>query len=193
MNNKKFKIILIILICIIVIGISIYYTLQYIQNKKQNTITEYTPQQEITDEQLRKTIVSLYFKDQDNTNLVPEARLIDAKLLITEPYKKLMELLIEGPKNQALSGTIPTGTRLNNITLTKGELIVDLSSEFIKNHLGTEEEKEATIYSIVKTMTELNEINQVKILIDGKENEQFENANINFNEPFTRKEILIHD
>lgn len=193
MNNKKFKIILIMLICIIVIGISIYYTLQYIQNKKQNTITEYTPQQEITDEQLRKTIVSLYFKDQDNTNLVPEARLIDAKLLITEPYKKLIELLIEGPKNQALSGTIPTGTRLNNITLTKGELIVDLSSEFIKNHLGTEQEKEATVYSIVNTMTELNEINQVKILIDGKENEQFENTNINFKEPFTRKENLIHD
>lgn len=193
MKNKKFKITLIILICLIVIGISIYYVLQYMQNEKQNTITEYTPQQEITDEQLRKTIVSLYFKDPDSANLVPEARLIDAKLLINDPYQKLMEMLIEGPKNQSLSATIPIGTRINSILLTKGELCVDLSSEFVKNHAGTTEEKKATIYSIVNTMTELNEVNQVRILIDGEENQGFENTDITFKEAFKREESTIKD
>ena len=62
-------------------------------------VEEYTPQEEITDEQARQTIVSLYFPLKETNELNPEARLIDIREIINNPYEKLVNLLIEGPKN----------------------------------------------------------------------------------------------
>ena len=42
----------------------------------------------------------------------------------------------------------------------------------------------ATIYSIVNTMTNLTEVNAVKILIDGEENKAFNDNKIKFDDPF---------
>ncbi len=74
------------------------FGIKYAKNKTQNEIKEYTPEQEITDEQSRQTIVSLFFVDRETGQLVPEARLVDIKELVNLPYEKLANLLIEGPK-----------------------------------------------------------------------------------------------
>ena len=75
-----------------------------------------------------------------------------------------MELLIQGPQNEALSKTIPEGTKINNVELKGDILYLDLSKEFIENHVGGEENESITIYSIVNTMTRLTEVNGIKIL-----------------------------
>ena len=62
--------------------------------------------------------------------------------------------------------------------------MIDLSEEFIDNHPGGLEEEKNTIYSIVNTLTELTEVNGVKILIDNEENKSFNDNNIKFNEAF---------
>ena len=115
---------------------------------------------------------------------MPEGRLIDAKELIENPYNKLIELLIQGPNNAELSKTIPEGTKVNKIELKGDILYIDFSKEFIDNHEGGEDKEKATIYSIVNTMTNLTEVNSVKILIDGEENKAFNDNKIKFNEPF---------
>ena len=56
--------------------------------------------------------------------------------------------------------------------------------EFIDNHVGGAEMENATIYSIVNTMTNLTEINGVKILIEGEENKAFKDNLIKFDDPF---------
>ena len=94
--NKKLKIILIIIL-IIVIGIIVW---NYIKSNKEQEVVEYLPEEEISEEQLRQTIVSLYFSNKDTKELMPEGRLIDVKLLLNEPYTTLMQLLIDGPKNE---------------------------------------------------------------------------------------------
>ena len=97
MKNKKiififFKIFLIILM----VGI---YMLKYVKSKKEQVgQEEYVPQEEITDEQFRQTIVSLYFVNKENGNVEPEARLVDIRDVIKNPYEKLLQLLLEGPK-----------------------------------------------------------------------------------------------
>lgn len=45
-----------------------------------------------------------------------------------------------------------------------------------------------TIYSIVNTLTELNEVNSVKILINGREDQSFKDNKINFKNAFMRVE-----
>ena len=182
----KFKWILVLLICIVVVSVSVYFVLQFVRNNNED-IAEYTPQQEITDEQLRKTIVSLYFKDEQSKELVPEARLIDAKLLISDPYSLLVQMLIDGPKNQSLVSTIPLGTKLNGVKFVDGNIIVDLSSEFVKNHTGNDEEKFLTLYSIVNTLTELNEVNGVSFLIDGTQMDKFGDSDIDISKIFVRE------
>lgn len=176
----KKKIILVIIIFIL-IGIGGWY---FINNNNQKRENEIIPEEEISDAQMRQTIVSLYFYNENTKNLVSEGRLTDAKELVKDPYKKLMEYLIEGPKNEALSKTIPEGTKINKAELKGDVLYLDLSKEFIENHIGGEEQESITIYSIVNTMTRLTEVNAVKILIDGEENKSFKDNKLKFNDPF---------
>ena len=179
--NKK--LIISIIIILIIVGVAIWYFF-FNESNKQNEISEIIPEEEISEEQMRQTIVSLYFYNSNTKSLVPEGRLIDVKELVEEPYKKLMELLIEGPQNESLSKTIPEGTIINKIGLKGDILYLDLSKEFVDNHSGGEEMESATIYSIVNTMTNLTEVNAVKILIDGEENKAFNDNKIKFDDPF---------
>lgn len=180
MNKKT---IILIIIILILLGIGVWYFLNYQKNNKikQNEII---PEEEISEEQMRQTIVSLYFYNENTKSLVSEGRLIDAKELIKEPYKELMQLLVNGPQNNNLNKTIPDGTKINKAELKGDVLYLDLSKEFIENHVGGEEQESITIYSIVNTMTKLTEVNAVKILIDGEENKAFKDNKIKFDDPF---------
>ena len=179
--NKK--IIIGIVILVILIGVGVWYFLLY--NKNTEVVTnEIVPEEEISEEQMRQTIVSLYFFNETTQSLAPEGRLIDVKELIKDPYRRLMELLIEGPQNSELTRTIPEGTRINKVEVKGDVLYLDLSKEFIENHEGGEEKENATIYSIVNTMINLTEINGVKILIEGEENKAFKDNLIKFDDPF---------
>lgn len=192
--NKKVK-----LIIFVILGVCLLYVSAKIFTKKaddeiendsigeNNILNEYTPLEEITEEQNRQTVISLYFKNKSTGELIPEARRVDSKNLLEEPYKYLVELLISGPENNELESCIPLDTRVISASMSGSTLELNLSKEFTENHQGTLEEEEKTIKSIVNTLTELNEVNAIKILIEGQENEQFKDEAVNFNEPFGRE------
>ena len=179
--NKK--IIIALIIFVILIGVGVWYFFFHNTNNESG-INEIIPEEEISEEQMRQTIVSLYFYNDTTNSLVPEGRLIDVKELVEKPYNKLVELLIQGPNNEELSKTIPDGTRINKIELKGDTLYIDFSKEFINNHEGGEDKEKATIYSLVNTMTNLTEVNSIKILIDGEENKAFKDNKIKFDDPF---------
>ncbi len=183
--NKKTFIIISALLLIAIIGVGVYLI---VQNNQKPEVNEILPEEEISDEQMRQTIVTLYYQNKETKALMPEGRSIDAKELLTDPYTTLMNLLIETPKNEKLQTAIPTGTRVLKAEL-KGDMIwLDLSKEFIDNHSGGQEAENTTIYAIVNTLTELKEVNSVKILINGKENQSFKDEKINFKNAFVRIE-----
>ncbi len=168
MKNKKIAIFFLAILIILLIGG--YLTIQYVRHKEEETaVEEYTPQEEITEEQVRQTIVSLYFPSKETGELNPEARLIDIKDIINNPYEKLVNLLIEGPKNEKNKKIIPENTKLNKTYLEGDCVVLDFNSDILNN----KEEKSNIINGIVNTLTELTEVNKVKILIDGKENNEF--------------------
>lgn len=173
MKNKKIGIIFFVILVIILVGG--YLGIQYVKNnEEQETIVEeYVPQEEIAEEQVRQTIVSLYFPSKDTNELNPEARLIDIKEIINNPYEKIVTLLIEGPKNDKNKRIIPENTKLNKNYLEGDCVVLDFSAEFLNYPKENEKEKTNMINCIVDTLTELREVNQVKILIDGNENSEF--------------------
>ena len=181
MKNKKILIILLLLL-IFFVGCFIYFT--FFNNPQE--IQEILPEEEISDEQYRKTMVTLYYKNKSTGELMPEIRLIDVKLLIKEPYITLVNLLMEEPRNENLQSVLPQDTKINKIELKSDILYIDFSKEFIENHPGGLEEEKNTIYSLVNTLTELTEVNGIKILIDNEENKSFNDNNINFEEIFLK-------
>ena len=178
--NKKTLIIIIILIIAIAITVFLLW-----KNKKiESNVIQ--PQEETTDEQMRTALVTLYYINKETNELTPEGRMIDVKNLLTDPYETLVNLLTEEPKNENLQSAISNGTKVLGAELKGDVVYLDLSSEFIENHEGGEKAEQATIKAIVNTLTELNEVNGVKILINGQENKEFKDEKVNFKDAFTR-------
>ena len=93
MKNKKIIILFSVLFIVLVVGG--YFVIQHMKNEKTNETTqEYTPQEEISEEQSRQTIVTLYFQNKETEELMPEARMVDIKEMVNTPYDKLINLLI---------------------------------------------------------------------------------------------------
>lgn len=166
-KNRKKIIAIITLILIIIIAIIIYNNISI--EKNVDEYQDYTPQEEISEEQMRQTKIILFFANSETGELESETKIIDANLLIKEPYKEIMNLLIKGPQSSNLKKLIPEGTALHDIKVEKSCAIINLSNEFL--NYETEENKLKIINSIVNTLTNLKEINSVKFLINGEENE----------------------
>ena len=176
MKNKKIVIIFTSLLIIILIGG--YFVIKYVKGKKEeeNITEEYIPQEEISEEQLRQTIVSLYFESKETKELTPEARLVDIKEIINNPYDKLVQLLIEGPKNDKNERIIPENTKINKSYMDDDCVVLDFSEEILNYNKDDKNLKNNLINSLVNTLTQLTEVNKVKILINGNETEDFNEA-----------------
>ena len=158
-----------------------FFAIRYVKNKEKETVVEeYVPEEEITEEQVRQTIVSLYFPNKETNELNPEARLIDIKEIMNNAQEKLISLLVEGPKNEKNKKVIPEGTKLNKSYFEGDCVVLDFSSEFLNYNKEEEKAKENLMDCIVNTLTELTEVNKVKILVNGNENAEF-------NEVYSRK------
>lgn len=187
MKNKK-SILIILLIIIIIATIITFVLVRKGKNTDNNKMQEYTPQEEMSDDEIRKTIISLYYKNIETNSLIAEARCIDVKQLYKDPYTYLINLLIAGPESDKLESAIPEGTKVNSCKLNGSTVYVDLSKEFIDNAASGTEEESLIIYSITNTLTELNEVTSVKILINGEENKAFKDNKMNFKESFTKND-----
>ena len=177
------KIVILIVIMITMIATFTYLVVVNSEPQKKEFISE----EEIADTDLRNTILTLYYENTENGEMQTEARMIDSKELLSDPYSYLVNCLLEGPKNSGLRKNIPEGTKLNGCIFMGGCLTVDFSKELIENSKGDSFQKSNIIYAIVNTLTELKEVSRVKILIDGQESDGFEDVGISFKDAFVRK------
>ena len=158
------KWIILIVICIILIITTVIVLNTDIE-------TEYVPEAEISQTALRKTIVTLYYKNKENGEIIKESRLIDSKSLLKDPYQELMVLLISGPENQNYERAIPEVTNILETSFENSCVSINFNKEFIENSKDEIQRKDA-IYTIYKTLTELTEVISIKILIEGEEREE---------------------
>lgn len=166
----KKRIIFFVLFLAILLGA--YFVAAHFYDKSQKETeqyAEYTPQEEISEEQYRETIVNLYFLNKESKEIMAEAIAIDARTLSTNPYKKLIELMLKGPKNEKLERIIPEGTTIYDAAIEAGCVIINLSKEVL--NFGEDERiKNNIINSIYQTLTELTEVTSIRFLVEGEEN-----------------------
>jgi len=144
--------------------------------------------------------VTLYFAGYTETDfyLEPETRKItdDENL-----YEKVLEELVKGPDNKELYPTLPSSTKINSVTVENGLAIVDLSKNVI---IDTTEIPHSSntellaIFSIVNSLTEFEDVERVKIIIDGIDKGEIDGIHIEdfwghvgIYEEFTRNEDII--
>lgn len=129
------------------------------KTKQQN---EETPPEETVE-------FTVYFSDNEAMYLKGEKRTVPKN---NRPVAELMiEELIKGPKSQDLMPTIPEGTKLLSLEVKKKIAIVNFSKEIQTNHPGGTTGESMTVYSIVHTLTQLPDIEAVKFLVEGEEQE----------------------
>lgn len=166
------KIISIILVILLSIAIIVFIFFNFSTEIENNVEikNEIQPEEEIAEDQNYNTEIKLYYCDRESGILTAESKIIDSRNLLDNPYEYVLNILICGPENQNLINVIPKNTKINNTKLEKNTLLIDLTEDFL-NSSGMD-----AIYSIVNTVTEFNEVNNVKFLIDGKQNEQIKNV-----------------
>lgn len=125
-----------------------------------------------------ETTVRLYFSDLNGRYLVPaeqKSYFSDAD----EIPVYVVQQLIAGPTESDQLPTMPEGTELLGLTVeSDGVCTVDLSSEFYYNRPDTGFLERMTIYSLVNSLTELEPIKSVRILVEGDTVGQYLNMDL---------------
>ena len=120
--------------------------------------------------------VTLYFSSNEGT----EMREISTKLThdMTVPLARLLvEQLLKGPdeisdaNTSEVRDTIPSGTKLNSLTIRDHVCYVDFSREFM--NMQADVKGVVVVYSIVNTLCELSDVSKVQFTIDGEQQETY--------------------
>jgi germination protein M len=106
--------------------------------------------------------VLVYFGAVDGKNLVPVTLSINPT---NEVAKVAVEKCLAGPENDFTLPVIPEETKLKDLSIQVSTVYVDLTPEI--NQLDPKKAKLA-IDSLVLTLTEFNEVEDVQVLVDGQ-------------------------
>lgn len=117
-------------------------------------------------DQLFEESVFLYFSDVAGKYLLREPRTEEFVAREDIPEYILKELSA-GPASDAARWVIPEGTRVLSLKTEDGICTVDLSREFLERIPITTEEALVRIYAIVNSLTALDWISGVRILVCG--------------------------
>ena len=178
---KKYAKLLVPALFLIIVGGLIY------SFSKNTEVTEefvdYTPAEEISDEQMKRTKIALFFLDKTTNEIIKDEKYIRTTLLIDEPAKALINEIINSTPLENTLCPLNSYKQFNNIIIEKNISILDLSKEFFNHGLSTIKQEENLIQCIVNTLCQLNEIDGVKILVDGEPLEQ-SNLGLNLSQTF---------
>lgn len=132
--------------------------------------------------------VTLYFPNKSGEKLARETRSI--KVTDQQPIAQyIINELIKGPENEELMPILNKDTVLLSVETSDGVCFINFKSSFIEKNTGTAEEEKMSVYAIVDSLTELETIQRVQFLIDGKRVDNF--SNINIGSMFARNESII--
>ena len=118
------------------------------------------------DNQKTTETIKLFYGDENNEKMVSEERDITYNK-DENKYEITLEELIKGPDDEKLNANINDDTEVLGTTKQNTDLIVDLSDEF--NRFSGSVAEIIAVGSVVNTMTQFENIERVKILIEGEE------------------------
>ncbi len=121
--------------------------------------------------------ITLYFPDKSGEKLVKETRSI--KVTDQQPIAQyIINELIKGPGNADLSPAVSADTLLLSVETSDNICFVNFKASFLDKNSGTAQKEKMAVYAIVDSLTELDSIKRVQLLMDGKRVDNFGNVNI---------------
>ncbi len=133
------------------------------------------------------TGIGVYFANSDKTGLVREYRRIN--VTDTQPVEQyIIAELLKGPKNDKNVKLLASDTGVLSVETTEGTCYVNFKKDFIDKNALSQEVDTLTIYSVVNSLTEREDVKNVQFLIEGKKTDLF--GNLNISELFYRNEDL---
>ena len=113
------------------------------------------------------TELTLYYADEAGVLLLSEKR--------TVPYVRsqdlpqvVMEQLLTPPQSGGMRSPLPPGTAVLDLSLESGICTVDFNGDFLSNRPETEQEEALVVLSVVNSLCELDVVNQVQLLVEGR-------------------------
>ena len=138
---------------------------------------------------LLSTTLTLYFASADGMSVVAENRQVYYSRNVSIE-KLVMEQLLKGPDDNRLLSALPTGTKLNSISVSEdGVCIANFDATLETAIAGVTEN--VTLYSIVNSLTELDSIKQVQILVNG-ETPRLSNVDVDLSGAVPRNDTIIN-
>lgn len=107
----------------------------------------------------------LYYADETGSRLVEANRRLTFNTNISKE-KLIVEQIILGPQNASLYPTVNPDTKIVSVTVKDGTCYVNLSQEFLTQ--TNQVNPEVAIYSIVNSLVELSNVNNVQISVNGE-------------------------
>lgn len=138
---------------------------------------------------LLSTDLNLYFASADGMSVVAESRHVYYSRNVSIE-KLVMEQLLKGPTEEGLLGTLPTGTKLNSISVSDNGVCIVNFDATLETAVSSVTEK-VTIFSIVNSLTELDNVKQVQILVNG-ETPRISNVDVDLSGAISRNEDIIN-
>lgn len=141
----------------------------------------------LTDSSDEFLTLNVYFdatSDENTVSVAKEELLINKQELVGEI---LINQLIKGPSTEGkLKAILPKDTRLINLSIKDDIAIVNLSKEAAVTMTPSKEE--ACLRAIVTSLSQIEPVNKVTILIDNKNAETL-GGNYNISKPFSLVDI----
>lgn len=130
--------------------------------------------------------ICLFFPHKEADKLVEEIRKVNLENKKLEAV--VIEELLRGSRNSNLRSVIPNGTRMLSIHLQGSVAYVNFNKALINERMD-ENEEVLLIYSIVNSLTAIENIEKVQILIEGEKREKYNKHKLN--EPIGFSDILL--
>ncbi|MDY2629137.1 MAG: GerMN domain-containing protein [Lachnospiraceae bacterium] len=130
----------------------------------------------------QKNTLILYFASKDGKELKEVERTVlnDSSMAME---KLVMKLLIEGPPDDDTRAVLPETVSILDISVRSGTCYVNFDSGFLNDTMDLD--PEIIIYAIVNSLSELTDVNQVQIMVNGTSDVKFKDT-ISLAEPFTK-------
>ena len=130
----------------------------------------------------QKSTLLLYFADEKGKNLVEtEQTVLYDNTMAME--KLIMKLLIEGPSDTHSRAVIPEAVSVLDISTKAGTCFVNFDKSFLTNTMDLP--PELILFSIVNSLSELTEVSQVQIMVEGSSVVKFMDK-ISLKKPFAK-------
>ncbi len=122
----------------------------------------------------KKETIVLYFPAKNGDSLIKERRSIEVQNTLSSE-KTVINELMKGPKNENAKSSIPEGTKLIGIETKDNVCFVNFSSDFISRSGTSSLETSLTLFSVVNSLCEIENVKSVQILINGETGLEFGN------------------